>query len=98
MTTVMVVDYAAFMRMRCKKLLAQSGYDVREATGAQAVETYKDNKPDIVLLDITMPDMDGLMALKELKRLTPTPELPWSALWVSSRWLWRPSSPGPKTS
>ena len=72
MTTIMVVDDAAFMRMRCKKLLTQSGYDVLEAaTGAQAVETYKENKPDAVLLDITMPDMDGLTALKEMMKLNP---------------------------
>ena len=72
MPTIMVVDDAAFMRMRCKKLLTQSGYDVLEAaTGAQAVETYKKSKPDAVLLDITMPDMDGLTALKEMKKLDP---------------------------
>ncbi|MDA0734667.1 MAG: response regulator [Chloroflexi bacterium] len=72
MTTVLVVDDAAFMRMRCKKLLSQSGYDVLEAaTGAQAVEAYKESKPDAVLLDITMPDMDGLTALKELIKLNP---------------------------
>ena len=72
MPTIMVVDDAAFMRMRCKKLLTQSGYDVIEAaTGAQAVEAYKENKPDAVLLDITMPDMDGLTALKEMKKLDP---------------------------
>ena len=72
MPTIMVVDDAAFMRMRCKKLLTQSGYDVIEAAiGAQAVETYKESKPDAVLLDITMPDMDGLTALKEMKKLDP---------------------------
>lgn len=72
MPTIMVVDDAAFMRMRCKKLLTQNGYDVIEAaTGAQAVETYKASKPDAVLLDITMPDMDGLTALKEMKKLDP---------------------------
>lgn len=72
MPTIMVVDDAAFMRMRCKKLLTQNGYDVIEAaTGAQAVETYKKSKPDAVLLDITMPDMDGLTALKEMKKLDP---------------------------
>ena len=72
MPTIMVVDDAAFMRMRCKKMLTQSGYDVIEAaTGAQAVETYKASKPDAVLLDITMPDMDGLTALKEMKKLDP---------------------------
>ena len=72
MPTIMVVDDAAFMRMRCKKLLTQSGYDVIEAaTGTEAVEIYKKSKPDAVLLDITMPDMDGLTALKEMKKLDP---------------------------
>lgn len=72
MPTIMVVDDAAFMRMRCKKLLTQNGYDVIEAaTGTEAVETYKKSKPDAVLLDITMPDMDGLTALKEMKKLDP---------------------------
>ena len=72
MAKILVVDDAAFMRMRCKKLLSQSGFDVIEAaTGAQAVEVYKEDRPDVVLLDITMPDMDGLTALKELKKLDP---------------------------
>lgn len=72
MPKILVVDDAAFMRMRCKKLLSQSGFDVIEAaTGAQAVEVYKEDRPDVVLLDITMPDMDGLTALKELKKLDP---------------------------
>ena len=72
MPTIMVVDDAAFMRMRCKKLLTQSGYDVVEAnTGAQAVEMYRESRPDMVLLDITMPDMDGLAALKEIKKIDP---------------------------
>ncbi len=72
MAKILVVDDAAFMRMRCKKLLSQSGFDVIEAaTGAQAVEVYKEDRPDVVLLDITMPDMDGLTALKELKKFDP---------------------------
>ena len=53
-------------------MLSQSGFDVIEAaTGAQAVEAYKESRPDVVLLDITMPDMDGLIALKELKKFDP---------------------------
>ncbi len=72
MAKILVVDDAAFMRMRCKKLLSQSGFEVIEAaTGAQAVEVYKEDRPDVVLLDITMPDMDGLTALKELKKFDP---------------------------
>lgn len=72
MARILVVDDAAFMRMKCSKLLAESGHDVLEAgTGAEAVEKYQAEKPDAVLLDITMPDMDGLAALKELRRLDP---------------------------
>ena len=72
MAKIMVVDDAAFMRMKCVKLLTENGYEVVEAeTGAQAVEKYQASKPDGVLLDITMPDMDGLAALKELRRIDP---------------------------
>ncbi len=70
---VMVVDDAAFMRMKCTKLLTTSGYEVIEASnGLEAVQKYKANRPDAVLLDITMPDMDGLQALKEIRKLDPT--------------------------
>ncbi|MCH7654850.1 MAG: response regulator [Chloroflexi bacterium] len=72
MTKILIVDDAAFMRMKTKKLLAAMGYDVVEASnGAEAVDTYKRTKPDCVLLDITMPDMDGLTALKLLLALDP---------------------------
>lgn len=72
MPTLLVVDDAAFMRMRCSKLLTESGYKVVEAeNGVQAVKLYQLHKPDAVLLDITMPEMDGLAALKEIRRLDP---------------------------
>jgi len=65
---ILVVDDAAFMRMRCSKLLTENGHEVVEAgTGREAVEQYKSTSPDAVLLDITMPDMDGLSALKEIQ-------------------------------
>lgn len=72
MATIMVVDDAAFMRMRCAKLLIEQGYEVIEAeNGAQAIELYQKVKPDGVLMDITMPEMDGITALKELRKIDP---------------------------
>jgi two-component system chemotaxis response regulator CheY len=66
----MIVDDAAFMRLKCSQLLTQNGYKVIEASnGAEALAKYKEFKPDGILLDITMPDMDGLTALKELMAL-----------------------------
>lgn len=67
MPRVLVVDDAIFARMRCARLLMDNGYEVEEAAnGAEALAKYRQNKPDAVLLDITMPDMDGLSALKEI--------------------------------
>ncbi len=72
MAKIMVVDDAAFMRSKCVQLLTQSGYQVVEAcNGADAVAKYQQNSPDAVLLDITMPDMDGVQALKELVNIDP---------------------------
>jgi two-component system chemotaxis response regulator CheY len=69
----MVVDDATFMRMKCVDLLAQNGYDVVEAdTGSRALEVYKESRPDAVLLDITMPDMDGITALTEIMKIDPS--------------------------
>ncbi len=72
MATILIVDDAAFMRLRCAKLLKENGYDVVEAeNGVVALEVYKETKPDAVLMDITMPEMDGLAALKALLELDP---------------------------
>ena len=73
MAQILVVDDAAFMRMKCKKLLSANGYEVVEAAnGVEALTKYGAQRPDAVLLDVTMPDMDGLRALKEIKRVDPT--------------------------
>lgn len=65
--TVLVVDDAAFMRMMLKDILTKAGHNVIEASdGKEAVSLYKDNKPDLVTMDITMPEMDGIQALKEI--------------------------------
>ncbi len=70
MAKILVVDDAAFMRMRAVKLLTQNGHDCIEAeNGVEAVDKYKSEKPDAVMLDITMPDMDGLEALKQIQKI-----------------------------
>ncbi len=69
MTKIMVVDDAAFMRMMVKDALTKGGYsDICEAgDGEEAVQMYQDESPSLVLMDITMPKMDGLEALKAIK-------------------------------
>lgn len=67
MVRVLVVDDAAFMRMRCTKMLSEKGYDVVEAAdGLEALKKYREHSPEVVLLDITMPNMDGIATLKKL--------------------------------
>ncbi|KQL54623.1 chemotaxis protein CheY [Heyndrickxia shackletonii] len=70
---ILIVDDAAFMRMMVKDILTKNGFDVvgEAADGAQAVEKYKELKPDLVTMDITMPEMDGISALKEIKGIDP---------------------------
>lgn len=76
MAKILIVDDAAFMRMRCSKLLTEVGHEVIEASnGAEAVEKYKSSKPDGVLLDITMPKMDGIMTLQEIKKIDPNAQV-----------------------
>lgn len=71
--TILVVDDAAFMRMMIKDTLIKNslGEVVEASDGAQAVIKYTEVKPDLVIMDITMPNKDGIMALKEIKQLDP---------------------------
>jgi two-component system chemotaxis response regulator CheY len=70
---ILIVDDAAFMRMMIRDILTKNGYDVcGEANdGVQAIEKYKELKPDLITMDITMPEMDGIVALKEIKKVDP---------------------------
>ena len=64
MARILITDDAAFMRMMLKDILIKGGYDVvgEAINGADAIEKYKELKPDLVTLDITMPEMDGISA------------------------------------
>lgn len=70
---IMICDDAAFMRMMIKDILTKNGYNVaaEAENGAKAVEKYNEVKPDLVMMDITMPEMDGIQALKKIKELDP---------------------------
>ena len=67
MAKILLVDDAAFMRMMVKNTLNENGYtDLYEASdGAEAVTKYAELKPDLVIMDITMPNMDGLKAIRK---------------------------------
>jgi two-component system chemotaxis response regulator CheY len=66
--TILVVDDAAFMRMMIKDILSKNGYEVvgEAENGAVAIEKYRELNPDLVTMDITMPEMDGIAAVKEI--------------------------------
>ncbi|HCW03889.1 MAG TPA: two-component system response regulator [Clostridium sp.] len=69
MAKVLIVDDAAFMRMMIKDILEKNGFEVigEANNGIKAVEMYKKEKPDVVTMDITMPDMDGIEAVRQIK-------------------------------
>lgn len=70
---VLIVDDAIFMRMKLRDILEKGGFEVvaEAQNGLEAVDKYKTEMPDIVTLDITMPEMDGITALKKIKLIDP---------------------------
>lgn len=77
MARIMVVDDAAFMRMMLKDILTKGGYEVvgEAENGLRAVEKYKELSPDLVLMDITMPELDGIGAVKQIKSIDPNAKI-----------------------
>lgn len=68
---ILIVDDAAFMRMMIKDILSKNGYEIAgdAENGAVAITKYKDLMPDLVIMDITMPEVDGVTAVKEIKKI-----------------------------
>ena len=68
---VLIVDDAIFMRMKLKDILESNGYEVvaEAQNGAEAIEKFKSERPDLVTMDITMPEMDGIEALRGIKAI-----------------------------
>lgn len=73
MAKILIADDAAFMRMMLKNVLFAGGHTVvaEAASGREAVDLYDAHHPDLVTMDITMPEMDGLQALKAIRKSDP---------------------------
>lgn len=71
MKRILIVDDAAFMRLSLRTVLEKNGYTVigEAENGQKAIAKFVDLKPDIITMDITMPDMDGVTALKEIMKI-----------------------------
>lgn len=69
---ILVVDDAAFMRITLEKIFKKAGYEVIQANNALiALELYQEHSPDMVTMDVTMPEMDGIEAVHKLKEIDP---------------------------
>ncbi|SET07981.1 two-component system, chemotaxis family, response regulator CheY [Oceanobacillus limi] len=73
MAKVLITDDAAFMRMQLKDILTKQGHEVvgEAENGQVAVEMFQDLQPELVTMDITMPEMNGVDAVKEIKKINP---------------------------
>ncbi|MDI7252011.1 MAG: response regulator, partial [Actinomycetota bacterium] len=68
--TVLIVDDALFMRMMIRDILSKDGFEVigEAENGVEAVERYKEMRPDLVTMDIVMPEMDGIEAVRQIMK------------------------------
>lgn len=70
---ILIVDDSAIVAMKLKKILEDLGHEVVDVakTGKQALEAFEESKPDLVTMDITMPDMDGIEATRKILEISP---------------------------
>jgi len=75
--TVLITDDTAFMRMTLKNVIQKNGFNVvgEAADGEEAVAKYAELRPDLVTMDITMPKMDGITAIKEIMKIDPNAKI-----------------------
>lgn len=73
MKSILVVDDANFMRMMLKDILTKNGYEIvgEAGNGAEALQKYKELNPDLVTMDITMPDVNGIQGVKLIREFDP---------------------------
>jgi len=71
--TVLIVDDAAFMRIMIRDILTKNGYEVigEAENGSRAIEKYRELMPDLVIMDITMPEVNGIEAVREIRKINP---------------------------
>ncbi len=74
---ILIVDDASFMRMMIKDVLTKNGFEVigEAENGAKAIEKHKELQPDLTIMDITMPEVDGIQAVKEIKKVDPNAKI-----------------------
>ena len=92
--SILICDDAAFMRMMIKDILTKNGYTVagEAENGVKAIEKYNEVHPDLVLMDITMPEMDGIQALKKIKEADANACVIMCSAMASRQWLLKQSS------
>jgi len=73
MANVLVVDDSKYLRLMINKILGKLGHEIvaEASNGEEAIDAYKDNQPDLVTMDVVMPKLNGLMAIKEILKIDP---------------------------